>query len=98
MKATRTGTLILLGLALTGCQSLSSSQPPSATGECNAAAVRDLVGKQASPELLDQARRDSGAEVARLLRPGDIVTLEYNAHRLTLSADEEGLIERLSCG
>lgn len=98
MKATRTGTLLLLGLVLAGCQAPSSSGDSSASGECNATAVRDLIGKRASPELLDQARRDSGAEVARLLRPGDIVTLEYNARRLTLTADEEGLIERLSCG
>ena len=95
---TQTTALLLLGLTLAGCQSLSSPQPQPATGNCNAAAVRDLVGKQASPALLDQARRDSGAEVARLLRPDDVVTLEYNARRLTLSTDEKGVIRHLGCG
>lgn len=98
MKTARTGILILLGLALAGCQSSPSSQPPSVAGNCDSAAVQDLIGKQASPELLDQARRNSGAEVARLLRPGDAVTLEYNAQRLNLAADEDGRIQRIHCG
>lgn len=99
MKTTRTSILILLGVALAGCQALAPDHPPSsAAGDCNAAAVQELVGKQASPELLDQSRRDSGARVARLLRPGDVVTLEYNAQRLNLTTDEDGRIQRVSCG
>ncbi|RRV16968.1 I78 family peptidase inhibitor [Pseudomonas saudiphocaensis] len=98
MKTTRTSILILLGVALAGCQALTPDHSPSAAGDCNAAAVQELVGKQASPELLDQSRRDSGARVARLLRPGDVVTLEYNAQRLNLTTDEDGRIQRVSCG
>lgn len=94
----QTTLLILLGLTLAGCESSPSTQSPVTTGDCNAAAVRGIIGKQASPVLLDQARRDSGAEVARLLRPGDIVTLEYNAQRLTLSTDKDGRITRIGCG
>ena len=98
MKTARTGILIFLGVALAGCQSATSSLPPSSSGYCNADAVGNLIDQQASPELLDQARRDSGAEVARLLRPGDAVTLEYNAQRLNLTTDQNGRIQRISCG
>ena len=98
MKTARTGILILLGVSLAGCQFPPSSQTSSVAGDCNSAAVSNLIGQQASPELLDQARRDSGAEVARLLRPGDIVTLEYNAQRLNLTTDEDGRIQRIGCG
>ncbi len=95
------GLLALCAAALTGCQSAPSelgSSPRNASGQCNAEAVQGLVGKQADPETLDQARRESGAAIARILRPGDIVTLEYNAQRLTLSTDHALVIQRLNCG
>ena len=98
MKTARTNILILLGLALAGCQLAPSTQLPLAAGDCSSASVQDLIGKPASPELLDQARRDSGARMARLLRPGDIVTLEYNAQRLNLTTDEDGRVQRIDCG
>lgn len=71
---------------------------PTPTGQCNAAAVQDLIGKQANPEMLDQARRESRASIARILRPEDIVSLEYNDQRLTLSTDDALVIKRLNCG
>lgn len=95
------GLLALCAAVLAGCQSASSepdSSPRNSSGQCNDGAVQGLVGKQANPELLDQARRESGAAIARILRPGDIVTLEYNAQRLTLSTDDTLVIQRLNCG
>jgi hypothetical protein len=92
--------LALFAAALTGCNSTPTpdKSTPTPTGQCNAAAVQDLIGKQANPEMLDQARRESGASIARILRPGDIVTLEYNDQRLTLSTDDALVIKRLNCG
>ncbi len=93
--------LALWAAVLTGCQSSPSeagSSELNAPAQCNAATVQDLVGKQANPEMLDQARRESGAAIARILRPGDIVTSEFNARRLTLSTDDTLVIRRLNCG
>lgn len=93
--------VILFTAALTSCQSTPSESHPSPrneAGQCNAAAVQNLIGKQASPEMLDQARRETGAAMARILRPGDIVTMEYNAQRLTLTTDDALVIQRLGCG
>jgi hypothetical protein len=99
MQAIRPITLMLYGAILVGCQS-SPSEPDqgSVAGQCDASAVQKLVGEQASPLLLEQARRESGAAIARILRPGDIVTLEYNAQRLSLQTDEALNIHRISCG
>lgn len=100
MKTTYSITLTLCCTLLVGCQ--SSSEPTHSSqgsaDRCNISAVEKLVGEQASPELLDQARRESGAMVARIIRPGDIVTLEYNADRLTLTTDEALVVQRVSCG
>jgi len=101
MQAIRSTALILYSAILIGCQSSPSEPvqaPEDTAGQCDASAVQKLVGEQASPALLDQARRESGAAVARILRPGDIVTLEYNTQRLTLTTDEALGIRRISCG
>ncbi|MCG6540069.1 peptidase inhibitor I78 family protein [Pseudomonas sp. KSR10] len=101
MQAIRSITLMLYGAILLGCQSSTSDSmqtPQDTTGRCNAGAVQALVGKHASPALLEQARQQSGAAIARILRPGDVVTLEYNAQRLTLTTDESLEIQRIGCG
>jgi hypothetical protein len=101
MQAIRSTTLMLFSAILLGCQSSSDKPaqvPGSTAGQCDASAVQKLVGERASPVLLDQARRESGADLARILRPGDIVTLEHNTHRLTLTTDESLIIQRINCG
>lgn len=101
MQAIRLTVLMVLSSALIGCQSQSVEPIQNSNdtaGRCNASAVQKFVGEQASPELLDQARHQSGAAIARILRPGDFVTLEYNDQRLTLSTDETMKVQRITCG
>lgn len=83
---------------LLGCQTRAPDQATGdASGDCNASAAHHLIGEQATPTVLDQARRESGAGTARMVRPGDIVTLEYNYQRLTLVTNENLVIERIGC-
>lgn len=101
MQANRSTAMIFGSIILIGCHSspLDPVQTPQDTGvRCNASAVQKHVGKQASPALLAQARRESGAAIARILRPDDVVTLEYNDQRLTLATDEALEIRRVGCG
>lgn len=90
--------LALCGCTLIGCQTGPGTMTPGAADACNASAAQAVIGKHATPELLDQARRDAGAAVARLLRPGDVTTLEYKQHRLTLRADKDLTIQQVGCG
>lgn len=98
MKTTSSITLTLCCTLLAGCQSEPAHSPQDSVDRCNTSAVEKLVGEQANPELLDRARRESGATVARIIRPGDVVTLEYNAHRLTLTTDEALIVQQVGCG
>ena len=100
MNLVRSAVLMACSAILIGCQpSLDTVQATgSSAHQCDASSIQTLVGEQASPALLDQARRKSGAAIARIVRPEDIVTLEYNAQRLTLMTDESLKIERISCG
>ncbi|EPQ6936209.1 I78 family peptidase inhibitor [Pseudomonas aeruginosa] len=79
----------------------SASAPaatPAADGRCDANAVQAYVGKQASAAIVEEARRAAGAEVARVLRPHDAVTMDYNPRRLNIDVDDTLVIKRLSCG
>ena len=100
MNIVRLAALMACNAILTGCQPPFGTVQPAGSnaGKCDASSIQTLIGEQASPALLDQARRKSKAAIARIVRPGDVVTMEYNAQRLTLTTDESLEILRVSCG
>jgi hypothetical protein len=65
---------------------------------CDAEPVQNLVGELYTPELGEQARVTAGARVERALRPGQIVTMEFRADRLSFTLDEKGRISQVNCG
>ena len=89
-------------LLLAACKSVTQPSgvdtPTQRQGHCNSDAVQHFVGRTATPEVLVQARQLSNAERARILRPDDIVTLEYDPRRLNINTDANMKIERVSCG
>jgi hypothetical protein len=94
----------LLTLSLSAC---ASPVPPNAkTGgplppmrePCSADAAQSLIGRKASAEVIEQARIAARAEVARVLKPGQMVTMEYRAGRLNVDVDEAGVITGVRCG
>lgn len=92
-----------IAVVLTGCQSTSTATPSNSsatqsTGRCNSDAVANLIGQTVTPEILERAREQSGATSARILRPDDIVTMEYNSQRLNIYTDKRMKIERIGCG
>jgi len=77
----------------------AQGEASSATGDgCNAEPAQRLVGEVYTPELGEEARVTAGARVERALRPGQIVTMEFRADRLSFTLDEKGRISAVSCG
>jgi len=68
------------------------------TGECSASGLGDLVGRIATPSLVNRAKRRAGASTARILRPGQIVTMEYLNGRLNVNVDEKNRVKSFNCG
>ena len=98
------GTL-LAALVLTGCSTPGTSEPAKDTAvtdaghsRCEAKAAEFAIGQKASPQLLEQARSRAGAQSARILKPDDMVTLEYRSDRLNLNTDDNLVINRVNCG
>lgn len=56
------------------------------------------VGRPASAALLERARVDATASVARFIRPNEAVTLEYSPARLNLYLDQRDIVRGVACG
>jgi hypothetical protein len=90
---------LLLGCAARAPAPTGGPAPgPSTGGVCNAQGAQYVIGKVPGASVVEEARQRSGAYMARVLRPGQPVTLEYSAQRLNLELDASGTIARARCG
>ena len=65
---------------------------------CDASQVQGLVGQKADDAIAEQARGDAGARHVRLLKPGQMVTMEFDGERLNIEVDADGRIVAVRCG
>ncbi|GAB1594908.1 I78 family peptidase inhibitor [Lysobacter claricitrinus] len=98
----RTTTLLSL-VALAACSTTSSTPPmsdpmPPVTAQCHADAAQSLVGQSATPQNVETARQRAGAQMARVLKPDQAVTMEYREGRLNIYVDAANVITRIACG
>jgi hypothetical protein len=80
-------------VAVSGC--VSGVEPPSI---CDASRAAFAIGEPLTPDLMDEAQDAAGAETVRLIRPGQVVTLEYQADRLNIELDDSDRVAALTCG
>ena len=89
-------------LALTGCATMTESEPPppvaGAEGACSTEALRDLIGRTATAELGAEALRRSGARTIRWIQPGQMITMDYSPARLNIRLDEKNAVLSFDCG
>lgn len=72
--------------------------PPAVAAACDDSQAQWAIGKKVTEADVEQARKDSGAETARTLKPGQMVTMEFNANRLNLDVDDAGVVTAIRCG
>lgn len=82
----------------TPAQGDTAMQDDAMQDPCNADAAKSFVGKAASAEVVEQARTAAGADMARVLKPGQVVTMEYRAERLNIDVDAGNTITNVRCG
>jgi multidrug efflux pump subunit AcrA (membrane-fusion protein) len=78
--------------------SSAGAAPPPPVALCDAKPAQFAVGQSSTASVMESARARSGAHMARILRPGQMVTKEFDAHRLNLQVDANGRILAVSCG
>ncbi|RQO83709.1 I78 family peptidase inhibitor [Acidovorax sp. FJL06] len=101
------GGLALAAALMAGCA--SHGRPPAAPGApvataqapgglCNAQPAQGVVGQNSTASVAESARARSGAQMVRILRPGQMVTKEFDTQRLNLEVDASGRIVAVRCG
>ena len=98
-------TLPSLSFADGGTHSLRAAQPNGADTPDTADRVQpepadscdysDLIGQ--TPDAVDKSRFPADATV-RVLKPDQMVTMEYMFGRINLRVDDAGVIESVTCG
>lgn len=85
--------------AVAGCtQLLPAPEPRLPEARCRAAGAQAELGKAVDDETADNARAAAGALRARIIKPGQAVTMDLDPQRLNIEVDETGRIRRLRCG
>ena len=71
---------------------------PPAGGRCDAGPAQSAIGQNSTARNVEAARVAAGARMARTIRPGQMVTKEYDFERLNLEVDASGRIVAARCG
>lgn len=85
---------------------VAAPAPPPAIGAstapagdiCKPQGAQWAVGKEPTIRVTEEARVRAGARMARVLRPGQMVTKELDQQRLNLDVDASGKIVAARCG
>lgn len=98
-------TLVLLaGCTSTGPFGSSGSTPVAGAstapvgGVCDAQPAQSVIGQNSTAKVVEDARVKAGANMARVLHPGQMITKEYSTQRLNLEVDATGRIVAVRCG
>ena len=88
-------------VVLAGCASQGPATGPTGAplgGTCNAQPAQSAIGKSSTAKVVEAARVSAGALMVRILRPGQMITKEFDAERLNLEVDAAGRIVAVRCG
>lgn len=81
----------------TGTARPALSHPP-AMESCDAEDVQAWIGKAFPSDGVERASEATGSAVVRVVRPGEAVTMDFRADRLTISLDANGKVVSARCG
>jgi len=65
---------------------------------CDAQPVQSHLGQTYSESLANTLRSSANAEQVRVLKPGQVMTMEYLPTRLNVILESDGSISALRCG
>lgn len=89
---------VVTALTVAACQPATPRPDRPSSGMCHADRLYRLNGLKRSPAVARSAEQVSGARSIRWVAPGEMVTMDYRADRLTISVDEKGRITGARCG
>lgn len=89
-------------LSLSACATVPNAHtggplPPSAL-QCDASGAGWAIGQSPTAEIVERVRVDTHSRVARVLRPGQVVTMEFSGERVNINVNEREAIVGVTCG
>ncbi|HTN14495.1 MAG TPA: I78 family peptidase inhibitor [Sphingomonadaceae bacterium] len=87
-------------IVLSACTTTGAEEPspqPRIEGECRVEAGQAFVGRKATAEVGMALIAATGARTLRWVPPRTAVTMDFRPDRLTVSYDDDMVIERVSC-
>ena len=76
----------------------SSGASQEQTAACDLEAIQYAIGEQFDEANVPQLQSDSKARQVRVLRPGDMATMDHRPDRLNIHLDDQDVINDLRCG
>ncbi|EBA12042.1 I78 family peptidase inhibitor [Roseobacter sp. CCS2] len=84
---------IIALIALAGCTATEPPLPPQLDDTCGARDYADLIGQDATA-----LERVLLLGPVRVIRPGDMVTMDFRPDRVNFKIDENETIQGVDCG
>ena len=88
----------LSACANTGTSSSSSRAPAASSSSSSSTSSDSSGGATYGGSSYGSSSNMPGSSTARILRPGQLVTMEYNATRLNLIVDDKDVMTAIRCG
>jgi hypothetical protein len=91
--------ILATATALAACAPMPPADPsPPYTAQCDAELARWAIGQAATSDVVERIRIDTRSQVARVIRPGQAVTMDYSAARVNVHVNERNAITGITCG
>ena len=89
-------------LSLSACATVPNANtggplPPSAM-QCDASGANWAIGQSPTAEIVERIRVDTHSRIARVLRPGPVVTMDFSGERVNVNVNEREAIVGVTCG
>ncbi|ARP87026.1 I78 family peptidase inhibitor [Bordetella genomosp. 9] len=65
---------------------------------CDAQPVQNLIGTRLTGSVENEIKQKSSSRKTRILKPGEVMTMEYDPERINLILDQQGALTALRCG
>jgi hypothetical protein len=97
---TRNKALVAAALLLAGCTpvEMRGGGRPGGDHACRGLPAQQYVGQPGEAGAIQGAKRASGAAIVRIVRPGEMATMDFRPDRMTVTVDKHGVIARIVCG
>jgi len=90
--------LPLIALSATACAPPPQTTPAPISGKCDAKPVQAYLGKAATGGVVKAVVARSGARIARVIRPGQMVTMDFREDRVDIRVGPDNRILNIGCG